>query len=66
MGFYLVDKGRFRLERAMRARFSFAETVRRACLTHPLMLYLGAIVALTVAPGATIGVEASYRRSAVT
>jgi cyclic beta-1,2-glucan synthetase len=50
VGFYLLDKGLSQLERAARARFSIAETVRRGCLRHPLALYLGSIVALTVLP----------------
>ena len=57
VGFYLVDKGLSQLERAARARFSIAETVRRACLSHPLTLYLGSIVALTVLPAAALIVK---------
>ncbi len=52
VGYFLVDKGLSQLERAARTRFSAAETVRRACLRHPLALYLGSIVALTVLPTA--------------
>jgi len=54
VGFYLVDKGLSQLERAARARFSVAETVRRVCLSHPLTLYLGSIVALTALPTAAL------------
>ena len=57
VGFYLVDKGLSQLERAARARFSIAETARRACLSHPLPLYLGSIVALTVLPTAALIVK---------
>ncbi|MCX6538495.1 MAG: cyclic beta 1-2 glucan synthetase [Acidobacteria bacterium] len=54
VGFYLVDKGLSQLERAVRARFSVAETVRRVCLSHPLSFYLGSIVAITVLPPAVL------------
>jgi len=57
VGFYLVDKGQSRLERAVGARFTIAEAVRRACLRHPLALYLGSIVALTVLPTAALLVK---------
>jgi cellobiose phosphorylase len=50
VGFYLADKGRPALERAVRARFSPAESVRHACFGHPLTFYLGSILALTVLP----------------
>ncbi len=50
VGYFLVDKGLSQLERTVRTRSSAAETVRRACLRHPLALYLGSIVALTVLP----------------
>jgi cellobiose phosphorylase len=52
VGYYLVDKGFPQLEREARARFSFADTVRRAGLRHPLTLYLGSIAGLTVLPTA--------------
>ncbi len=54
VGFYLVDKGLRQLERAARARFPAAETVRRACLRHPLALYLGSIIVLTMLPAAAL------------
>ncbi len=54
VGFYLVDKGLRRLERAAHARFSIADTVRRACVSHPLTLYLGSIVVLAVLPTAAL------------
>ena len=57
VGFYLVDSGLSRLERAVGARFSIAETVRRACLSRPLALYLGSVVALTVLPAAALLVQ---------
>lgn len=54
IGFYLVDKGLSQLERAAGARFSAVETLRRACLSHPLTLYLGSISILTVLPAAVL------------
>ncbi|MCX6545835.1 MAG: cyclic beta 1-2 glucan synthetase [Acidobacteria bacterium] len=54
VGYYLVGPGLPQLERAAHARFSIAEGFRRACLRHPLMLYLGTIFALTVLPGAAV------------
>ena len=58
VGFYLVDEGLSRLERAVRARFSIAEAVRRACVSHPLTLYLGSVAALTILPAAALIVTA--------
>ncbi len=54
VGFYLVDKGLSVLERTARARFSIAESFRRACLRHPLTLYLGSIAVITVLPSAAL------------
>ena len=54
VGFYLVDRGLSRLERAVRVRVSAAEAVRRACLRRPLTLYLGGVVALTILPTAAL------------
>ncbi len=54
VGFYLVDKGLRRLERAVGARFSIAETVRRALLRRPLSLYLGSIAVVTFLPTAAL------------
>jgi cellobiose phosphorylase len=47
VGFYLVDKGRSRLEQAIVTRLSIPEAVRRACLHRPMALYLGGVVLLT-------------------
>ena len=47
VGFYLIDKGRPRLERAAEARPASAETLRRVARRVPLLLYLGAIAAIT-------------------
>jgi cyclic beta-1,2-glucan synthetase len=52
VGYYLVDKGLPRLEQAARAHVSAFAAVRRACLRHPLTLYLGSVVALTLVPAA--------------
>ncbi len=49
VGFYLVDKGRPRLERAARMRLSPAEAFRRMGRRIPLLLYLGTIAAITAA-----------------
>ena len=47
VGFYLIDKGRSRLERAVEARPGPAEVLRRVARRVPLLLYLGAIAAIT-------------------
>ena len=47
VGFYLIDKGRPRLERAVDARPGPAEVLRRIARRVPLLLYLGAIAAIT-------------------
>ena len=49
VGFYLVDKGRPRLERAARMRPSPAEAIQRMGRRVPLLLYLGSIAAVTAA-----------------
>ena len=49
VGFYLVDKGRPRLEQAADVRLSLSAAVRRAGRRMPLLLYLGTIVAITAA-----------------
>ena len=49
VGFYLIDKGRRRLERAASMRVSLAVALTRAGHRVPLLLYLGAISAITVA-----------------
>jgi hypothetical protein len=48
VGFYLVDKGLARLRHAAGGRLSVAEAIRSACLNHPLFLYLGGVVLLTL------------------
>ena len=48
VGFYLVDKGRPRLERAAQMRRSPCEALRRFGRRIPLLLYLGAIAVITV------------------
>ena len=54
VGFYLVDKGRIRLERAARMRVGPAEALRRLARRMPLTLYLGAIAAITLLLAATL------------
>ncbi|MGZ5618472.1 MAG: cyclic beta 1-2 glucan synthetase, partial [Usitatibacter sp.] len=54
VGFYLVDKGRPRLERAARMRLSASEAFRRAGRRIPLALYLGAIALITAVFTATL------------
>ncbi|QKE39681.2 MAG: cyclic beta 1-2 glucan synthetase [Ferrovum myxofaciens] len=50
VGFYLIDKGVPKLERAAEVRFSRFETFTRAVRRHPLCLYLGgiALIAMTL------------------
>ena len=48
VGFGLIDKGVPRLERAVEARPSMAETARRMSSRFPLILFLGAITVVTV------------------
>ncbi len=48
VGYYLIDKGLPQLERAAQVRLSIAETVQRTASRVPLLLYLGAIVLLTL------------------
>ncbi len=47
VGFYLIDKGVPQLERAVKARLSMTETARRMGSRFPLILFLGAITAVT-------------------
>ena len=54
VGYYLVDRGLPQLERLARVRLSAFETLRRACLRHPLTLYLGGVAALTLLPAAAL------------
>ncbi len=58
VGFYLVDKGLLRLRHSVGARFSFVEAVRRVCLGHPLCLYLGGMVVVTLLLTAVLVAEA--------
>ncbi len=61
VGFYLVDKGLPRLRHTVGARFSVVEAVRRAGINHPLFLYLGGVVLLTLALTAAL-VAAAWGR----
>ncbi len=54
VGYYLVDKGLPQLERAAGARFPPFAAARRACLRHPLALYLGGMAAVTLLPAAVL------------
>jgi cellobiose phosphorylase len=54
VGFYLVDKGRPRLERAAEMRLSSSEAFRRVGRRVPLLLYLGTIAAITAGLTATL------------
>ncbi|MBI5904276.1 MAG: cyclic beta 1-2 glucan synthetase, partial [Deltaproteobacteria bacterium] len=47
VGYYLIDKGLPRLERAAEVRPSVYETLRRTAGRHPLLLYLGSIALLS-------------------
>jgi cyclic beta-1,2-glucan synthetase len=49
VGFYLIDRGRPLLERAASMRLSPAEALRRLGRRIPLLLYVGAIAAITTA-----------------
>ena len=49
VGFFLIDKGRPRLERAAQMRLSFPEALRRVGGRIPLAAYLGAIAVITAA-----------------
>ena len=46
VGFYLIDKGRPRLEQMADVRLPAAEVLRRVAKRVPLLLYLGAIAAI--------------------
>ena len=54
VGFYLVDKGRPRLERAAKSRLRAFEILRRAGRRIPLLLYLGTIAVIATALTATL------------
>ena len=62
VGYYLVDKGLPQLERSARVRFSAFAAVRRACLRHPLTIYLGGVAALTLAARGGADPESAWRR----
>jgi hypothetical protein len=47
VGYYLIDKGRPKLEKAIRASRSPATWIRRLAREHPLSLYGGSIIAIT-------------------
>jgi len=47
VGYYLIDKGLFELERLAEARLSPFESLLRICSRCPLLLYIGSIVLLT-------------------
>ncbi len=53
VGFYLIDKGLPRLERAAQVRLPAFEALQRLCRRFPLQLYLGAIalIAAIIAAG---------------
>jgi cyclic beta-1,2-glucan synthetase len=48
VGFYLIDRGRRSLEQACGARLPLAEKLRRAASQTPLLIYLGAMLLLTL------------------
>ncbi len=58
VGFYLIDKGRPRLERAAEVRLPFVAAVRRAGHRRPLLAYLGAIAVFTTALTAALMAKA--------
>jgi len=49
VGFYLVDKGRPLLERAVRVRWSLRRALSRMIRRHPVGWYVGALLLLTAA-----------------
>ncbi|HEV7913907.1 MAG TPA: cyclic beta 1-2 glucan synthetase, partial [Albitalea sp.] len=52
VGYYLVERGRPDLERVTQVHLSPWHRLRRACDRHPLRLYAGSIITLTVLLGA--------------
>jgi cyclic beta-1,2-glucan synthetase len=58
VGFYLIDKGRPRLEQAAEMRVFLTESLRRAGRRTPLLLYLGTIAVFTAALTVTLMVKA--------
>ncbi len=59
VGFYLIGKGRPHLEQAARVRFSLREAMRRAGARIPLLLYLGAVAAITAGTSAALLAQAA-------
>ncbi len=49
VGYFLVDSGRERLERSARMRFSFQRLLSRIGRRFPLLIYLGSLLAVTIA-----------------
>ncbi|HET6893116.1 MAG TPA: glucoamylase family protein, partial [Pyrinomonadaceae bacterium] len=49
VGYFLVDAGLFELEAAFGYQPPLGERLRRACLRHPTLTYLGTLVLLTIA-----------------
>ena len=64
VGFYLVDKGLPRMERAAGVRLPLLETLRRAAGRFSLSLYLGSIALLTVVIFRGLAGEGPCRRAA--
>ena len=62
VGFYLIDKGRSRLERAAKMRLSPVEALHRAGRRIPLLLYLGTIAVIMAALTATLLAKGIRRR----
>ncbi len=49
VGFYLIDKGRPRLERAVRVRWSLGRSLTRTVRRFPVFCYVGSLSAITAA-----------------
>ncbi len=58
VGFYLIDKGLPIIERAVDARYSSAEALRRMVIRMPLHVYLGTIALITAIIGGSLLVQA--------
>lgn len=48
VGYYLIDEGLPKLEKRAQMRLSLSESVRRAFIRVPLLIYLGSIVVITL------------------
>lgn len=48
VGYYLIDKGLYRLEHMARVRFSPRDILRKASQRFPLLIYAGSIILLTL------------------